>query len=98
MSETLWTAIRRAYGLANAALWALVTALAISLVAHVPQLMEAQAAAERQLILEMAQENREFCEKWGLGFGSHRHTLCTLDVQEIRKRHEQRLLADFDAL
>jgi hypothetical protein len=29
-----------------------------------------------------------------LAAGTHEHTLCTMDLQEIRARHEQRLADD----
>jgi len=47
--------------------------------------------AERERAQELIAENQSYCTKWGLVPGTHEHTLCTMDVQEIRAKHERRL-------
>jgi hypothetical protein len=55
---------------------------------------EARAIAERERTQELIAENNFYCKKWGLAAGTHEHTLCTMDVQEIRAKHEKRLADD----
>ena len=38
------------------------------------------------------QENRAFCEKHGMLFGTHEHTVCAEDLMEIRANERQRTL------
>jgi len=35
-----------------------------------------------------------YCEKWGMKTGTHEHTLCTLDLQEIRAHEGARIASD----
>ena len=37
-------------------------------------------------------ENRAFCEKYGMPFGTRRHTLCAEDLMDIRANERQRTL------
>jgi hypothetical protein len=38
------------------------------------------------------QENRAFCEKHGMPFGTREHTLCAEDLMDIRANERQRTL------
>jgi hypothetical protein len=35
------------------------------LLLHIPQMRDARAKAEAQRVLEISQENKPYCEKWG---------------------------------
>jgi hypothetical protein len=55
--------------------------------ARLSWLQQARDAAE--------QENRAFCEKHGLPFGKHEHTVCAEDLMDIRANERQRTLDEF---
>lgn len=84
------------HSIVNTALWAFCAATVIWLVFSLPKMMDARATAERLLARELMEESRTYCEKWGLAVGTHEHALCTLDVQELRERHQKRVLAGID--
>ena len=84
----------RLYGIVHTALWAGLALWLAILVNSLPKISEARAIAERQRAQELIAENRFYCTKWGLAVGTHEHTLCTMDVQEIRTKHEKRLADD----
>src|SRR5215467_6753607 len=75
-------------------LWALAAAGAAIMIMYFPRILEARATIERQRAQEITEENRAYCEKWGLKAGTHEHTLFTLDLQEIRAKVEQRIAED----
>jgi hypothetical protein len=52
--------------------------------ARLGALQQARDAAE--------QENRAFCEKPGMPFGTREHTLCAEDLMDIRANERQRTL------
>jgi hypothetical protein len=83
--------VHRMHALVSAALWALFVAVVLWLMLNLPNIMEARQRMERQLARELADENRLYCEKWGMPAGTHEHVLCVMDLQEIRARQEQRL-------
>jgi hypothetical protein len=84
----------RLYGILHAALWAGLALWLTILIGSLPNLSEARAVAERQRALELIAENHFYCTKWGLAEGTHEHTLCTMDVQEMRAKHEKRVVDD----
>jgi hypothetical protein len=55
---------------------------------------EVRAAAQERRATEITAENRAFCEKWGMRFGTAAHTECTRDLDAIRASQEKRLAAD----
>jgi hypothetical protein len=55
-----------------------------------PKIRQVRAQREVQQIQEIAAENRHYCEKWGFLVGTDKHTACTLDLQELRAKIEQR--------
>ena len=57
-------------------------------------MVEARATLERQRAQQIVEENKFYCEKWGMRAGTHEHTLCTLDLQAIRATAEQRIADD----
>jgi hypothetical protein len=69
--------------------WAALAAWTLMLISSIPRMTQARAVAERQIA-----ENHFYCARWGLIANTHEHTLCTMDVQDIRARHEQRLTDD----
>jgi hypothetical protein len=86
--------VRRITEIAPTVLWALAAAAAAIMIMYFPRILEARATIERQRAQEITEENRAYCEKWGLKAGTHEHTLCTLDLQEIRAKVEQRVADD----
>lgn len=49
------------------------------------QLVSLRAHTEASQVQRIANENRAFCHKWGIGRGSDNHALCTLDLDRIRE-------------
>src|SRR5215472_4102855 len=94
LASTTWAWVRRITKIAPTVLWALAAAWAAIMIMHYPRILEARATIERQRAQEIAEENRVYCEKWGLKAGTHEHTLCTLDLQEVRAEVEQRIADD----
>jgi hypothetical protein len=76
------------------ALWALGIAWVMFLLLHIPQMRDARAIAEAQRVLEISQENKLYCEKWGMPAGTHEHITCTMDLDAIRAKVEQRIAED----
>ena len=56
-----------------------------------PNSPEIRSRAESIRILQVAAENSSYCEKWGMKPGTHEHTLCKKDLQELRKKIEREL-------
>jgi hypothetical protein len=75
-------------------LWALLVAGAGFLLLQIPQMREARAIVEAQRLHEISEENRFYCEKWGMRAGSHEHVICTMDLNHIRQEVEQRIADD----
>jgi hypothetical protein len=94
LSPASWTLGRKIYDIVHAALWALLAVCVVMVVINFPQILDAQAVAQRQILQEISDENRFYCEKWGMKAGTHEHTLCTLDLQEIRAHVEARIASD----
>jgi hypothetical protein len=61
-----------------------------------PKLPELRARADWLRAEEISAESDFYCEKWGMTRGTHEHTLCTFDLQEIRANVEKRFAADND--
>jgi hypothetical protein len=91
LSRNAWTIIRQIYHTVHMALWALLVAGTAFLLLHIPQMRDARAKAEAQLALEISQENKLHCEKWGMRSGTHEHLICTMDLDAIRAKVEQRI-------
>jgi hypothetical protein len=81
----------RLFGIVHMVLWAGLAAWLAILLNSLPRMSEARAIAERERAQELIAENQSYCTKWGLVPGTHEYTLCTMDVQEIRAKHERRL-------
>jgi len=88
------TIIFRVYDTVHMALWALLVAGTVFLLLHIPQMRDARAIAEAQQAQEIAQENKLYCEKWGMRAGTHEHIICTMDLNAIRAKVEQRIADD----
>jgi hypothetical protein len=94
LSRNVWTVIHRVYDSVHMALWALLVAGAVFLLLHIPQMRDARAIDEARRALEISQENKLYCEKWGMRAGTHEHIICTMDLDAIRARVEQRIADD----
>jgi Na+/H+ antiporter NhaC len=79
LSPNSWAIIRSVYGTIHAALWALLISGAVWLLLHIPQMRDARARAEAQRLQEVSEENKLYCEKWGMPARSHEHLICTMD-------------------
>jgi hypothetical protein len=87
--------VEAAYDNVHAALWAtLCIFLLYAIVFIVPSIPAARTRMKLQRLSEIAAENRFYCEKWGMPVGTHRHVLCTLDLQTIRANVERRIDPD----
>lgn len=62
-----------------------------ALVAYGPQIRAAQEAERAHLINE---EDRAFCARFGAGPGTGRYGDCAAALNEIRARHEERVLSE----
>lgn len=88
-----WRFVHHVYDTVHTALWATLLAGVIFFCLFVlPKLPQLQAQAELKRAVEIAAENRVYCEKWGFAAGTHEHTMCTVDLQHLRKKIEQRAL------
>ena len=70
---------------------AVLVAIAIVVVPHATELRK---AAELKRTLEILDENRSVCEKWGMKSGTREYEGCTTDLNAIRSKQEQRQNAD----
>jgi hypothetical protein len=87
--------IPRVYDTVRMALWALLVAGAAFLLLHIPQMRDARAIADAKRALEISQENKRYCEKWGLPAGTHEHIICTMDLDAIRADVEWRIAEEY---
>jgi hypothetical protein len=94
LSRNAWTIIHEICDTVHMALWALLVAGTVFLLLHIPQMRDALAIAEAQRVLEISQENKLYCEKWGMRAGTHEHITCTMDLDAIRAKVEQRIADD----
>jgi hypothetical protein len=96
-SRKTWAIIHRIYDNVHMAFWALGFAMIAYLIVFIiPHLPEARARAESQRVLETLAESKFYCEKWKMSEGTYEHTMCTLDLQEIRAKVEQHIADDMD--
>ena len=84
---------RKLAGICRIALYATVTALALWLVIHFPDMAAARSQAYAHEILAVDQENHDYCEKWGMQAGTHAHMVCVLDLKELRQTDRRRMIA-----
>jgi hypothetical protein len=89
-----WTIICRVYDTVHMALWALLIAGTLFLLLNIPRMREARVIAEAQRAQEISQENKFYCEKWGMRAGTHEHLICMMDLDAIRAKVEQRIADD----
>jgi hypothetical protein len=45
--------------------------------------------------VEISQENKRYCEKWGMPAGTHEHIICTMDLDAIRAEVEWRIAEEY---
>jgi len=77
---------------AELALFAAAFVMATAFAATLREMPEARASNERVEILEIAEENRAFCAARGLPAGGREHTLCVMELNQLRAKHAQRVL------
>lgn len=77
----------------NQAAWAAVAAsVLLFLYAVVYAFPNARRIALQQQWEVVEQENRAFCEKHGMPYGTREHTVCAEDLMDIRANERQRTL------
>ncbi|HZP79304.1 MAG TPA: hypothetical protein VFB45_24435 [Pseudolabrys sp.] len=95
MNKRTWAVIENAGQKVDLALWSLLIAFLIFFALFVaPRVPENQARQERIHIRQVTAENSSYCAKWGMAPGSHQHTLCTMDLQELRAKIERQFAAE----
>lgn len=75
------------------ALLATASAMILWFFMNAPEMAAAQSKMAMQQAGAIERENRSLCEKWGLRPGTHEHTLCTMDVQVLRRENEAQSVA-----
>ena len=91
----LSSTIVKIYDTVHAALWAVGVALVIFFcVFTLPGMMQFSADLEAKRIQAIAAENKRYCEKWHFPAGTHEHSLCVLDLNELRAKIQQRQIED----
>ena len=91
LSRKAWPVIRRLNNEINVVLWAVGLAGAVYLLLHIPEMRDARVRADAQLAQQISDENKFYCEKWGMPSGTHEHVICTMDLVHIRQETEQRI-------
>jgi hypothetical protein len=86
-----WAVINSVYHTIRAALWALLIAGAMFLLLQIPEMRKARSIAEAQRLQDTSEENKFYCEKWGMPARSHEHVICTMDLGHIRQQIEKRI-------
>ena len=95
VSSKAMAVVRQVYDWVESALWAALLAFVIYFVIHIlPNLPESVRHAESMRALTIAAENHSYCEKWGMRSGTHAHSLCTIDLQQLRKSIQHDLADD----
>jgi hypothetical protein len=86
LSRNSWATIHRVYDTVHAALWALLIAGTVFLLLHIPHMREARAIAELQRVQKISEQNKFYCQKWGMP-----DLICMMDLDHIRQEVEQRI-------
>lgn len=73
------------------ALWVFAPVPALLLFLSYPSMQAARQQLETELANEVAAENRQYCDKWGMPEGSDKYLECARDLAAIRLNTEQRL-------
>jgi hypothetical protein len=86
-------ALARIYNWGDRAAWAVAAVSAfLFFYAVVYAFPNARSAALQQARNTAEQENRAFCEKHGMPYGTREHTFCAEDLMDIRANERQRAL------
>lgn len=78
--------------LTSAGFLAFAAAAAVFVLINVPKVVEGRSSMENAFLLQIAEENRIHCEKWGMKFGTAEHLACSQDLQRIRDAHGRRIV------
>jgi hypothetical protein len=89
--------VHRIYNAARITLGLMAAVMVATIVILVPTL-EREATVERQRAEEIADENRVYCEKRGLRAGTKDYASCSMDLDDIRARHERRILDQMESV
>ena len=93
------TVVRMVSDYVESLLWASVLVfVGYFLICIAPNLPEIRSRAESIRLLRISAENSFYCEKWGMKQGTHEHTLCTIDLQQLRKKIEKEFADDASIL
>jgi hypothetical protein len=96
-SNSTLTIVQSIYDNVHLALWATLAAFVVFFLAFVaPRLPEAAARAEALRIQEITQENEAYCAKWQMGLGTKMHDQCISDLQDLRRKIQNRLADQLD--
>jgi hypothetical protein len=94
-SSKAMAVVRKVYDIVETFLWAgLVAFIGYFLIYVLPHMSEISSRAETVRIAKISSDNSFYCEKWGMKPGTHEHTLCTMDLQELRHRVQQEMIDD----
>ena len=88
--------IQSIYDHVHLALWATLAAVVVFLAFVAPRIPEAAARAEALRIQEISQENEGYCAKWQMGLGTKMHDQCISDLQELRRKAQNRFADRLD--
>ena len=79
--------VRKIHGNVELALWSTLLAFLICVMTFVASSWpDASLRAESARTFKAAQDNRFYCEKWGLKRGTLEYEVCTTDLYELRKK------------
>jgi hypothetical protein len=86
---------RKVYDTVETVLWAgLLAFLGYFLIYVLPHMSEIRSRAETVRVAKISSDNSFYCERWGMKPGTHEHTLCTMELQELRRQVQQEMLDD----
>ncbi len=86
-----WELVSQLYDIMHIALWSLLIAFIIFFcVFTLPRMPQLAAEMQAKRILEIAAENRSYCEKLGIVPGSRKYAACIMDLDELRAKIYQR--------
>jgi hypothetical protein len=98
-SDGTLTLVQSIYDHVHLALWATLAGFVAFLLAFTAaRLLEAAARGEALRIQEVAQENEGYGAKWQMGIGTKMHDQCISDLQELRRKIQDRLADRLDFL
>jgi hypothetical protein len=84
------TVVRKVYDNVELALWSGLIAFMICFAVFLaPSLPDMARRADAARAVQAAEDNRSYCEKWGMKRGTREHALCAADLYELRRKIQQ---------